>query len=204
MGNPDLKSEDGWGADLTLVFSFKKTFSINSTVYGEYAENSIHWNNGSGSWRPENSGTAAFFGWDNKLKWVLPFSAGPFDKPIIGLSWLFQLSWLLSGDLSRGDNRRIPYMPVHTLGASLELPWKTGSLLFSGRFESTRYADTGNIVELAPAFILNIIYNQKLNKNLGLFARINNALNTGYVSFADYPMPGISLTLGMNMIFEGL
>jgi len=204
MGNPDLKNEDGWGVDLSAEFSIKDSLNLNSTIYGEWTKNSIHWNNASGTWRPENYGTAAFFGWDNRLKWTLPFSAGFLDKPVISLSWLFQLSWLLSGDLSYSDNRRIPYMPVHSLGISLELPWETGSLLFSGRFESTRYSDTGNIIKLAPCFILNVNYHQKLNKNFGLFGKINNVLNSSYVSFADYPMPGISLTLGMNMIFESL
>jgi vitamin B12 transporter len=88
------------------------------------------------------------------------------------------------------------------------LPWKTGakklpgSFLVSGRYESTRYADTGNIIELEPCFILNAVYNQNLNKNIVLFAKINNALNAHYVSFADYPMPGITMTLGIKLNFD--
>ena len=210
MGNPDLKNEDGWGADLGAEFSVKDRLNINSTVYGEWTDNSIHWNNASGSWRPENSGTAAFFGWDNQVKLILPFTSGILEKPIINLSWLFQVSWLLSGNLSFNDALRIPYMPMHTLGISLEFPWRSsvkklpGSLTFSGRFESLRYADTGNIIKLDPCFLLNIIYNQKLNNNFSLFAKINNVLNAHYVSFADYPMPGISMTLGLNMVFREL
>ena len=207
MGNPNLKNEDGWGGDLGADFSVKDWLNINSTLYGQWADDSIHWNNASGSWRPENSGAAAFFGWDNQLKLVIPFSPGFLEKPILNLSWLLQLSWLLSGDLSFKDSVRIPYMPIHTFGVSLELPWKTsvkklsGSLLVSGRFESSRYAETGNIIKLDPHFLLNLVYNQKLNKNLALYAKINNVLNTHYVSFADYPMPGISLTLGLRAEF---
>ena len=202
MGNPDLKSEDGWGADLTAEFCFTEALDFNTTVYGQWTEDSIHWNNASGTWRPENSGTAAFFGWDNAIKWTLPFSIGPIKKPVLNLSWVFQLSWLLNDDLSFSDNRRIPYMPMHTFGASLELPWESGSLLVSGRFESTRYAETANNIELDPCFILNLTYNQNLNKNLKLFGKINNALNARYFSFADYPMPGINVTFGLNLIFE--
>jgi vitamin B12 transporter len=127
----------------------------------------------------------------------------------MGLSWLFQLSWLLSGDLDFSDNIRIPYMPMHTVGLSLELPWIStnrklpGSLVVSGRFESSRYTNTGNTAELDSCFLLNITYNQRLNEKFGLFGKINNALNNHYVSYADYPMPGISVTLGVNMVFEG-
>ena len=208
MGNPDLQNESGWGADLGVDVSFRYWLSVNSVVYGQWIDNSIHWSNVTGSWRPENSGTGAFFGWDNRVNMLLPVSLGIFENPFLRFSWLFQASWLLSGDLSFADNRRIPYMPMHTISASVELPWITsgsnlpGSLVISGRFESTRYAETANVVELAPHFLLNIIYNQRLNNNVTLFGRINNLLNTQYVSFADYPMPGISITLGINMIFE--
>ena len=208
MGNPELKSEDGWGTDISLIFSLDDLLTLNSTLYGQWITDSIHWSNSSGLWRPENSGTAAFIGWDNKFELALPFSPGFLEKPVLALSWVFQVSWLLSGDLSFNDSRRIPYMPVHTIGMSLELPWKTGnkklpgSVLISGHFESSRFAETQNIIELDPCFLLNIIYNQKLNKHTGIFGKINNALNSSYVSFADYPMPGVSVTLGMNMIFE--
>jgi len=212
-GNPDLKNEDGWGADLGAELSFKDLI-VNSTAYGTWTTDSIHWSNVSGSWRPENSGVAAFFGWDNNLKLALPFFSGLFGgalkKPVLGLSWLYQLSWLLSGDLEFADNMRIPYMPLHTFCVSLELPWESaakklpGSLVVVGRYESTRYANTGNTIALDPHFLLNIILNQKVNDHINIFGRINNVLNTQYVSFADYPMPGISMTLGLNVNFESI
>jgi vitamin B12 transporter len=207
MGNPDLNNEDGWGADLGAEFSFEH-FNINSVFYGQWINDSIHWTNVSGSWRPQNSGTAAFLGWDNKVNLILPVSFWILEKPVFSFSWLFQLSWLLSGALSFNDNMRIPYMPMHTIGLSLELPWLAfrnklpGSLIISGHFESLRYADTRNAVILDSVFLLNFIYNQRMNENTGIFARINNALNASYVSFAGYPMPGISVTLGMNMHFN--
>jgi vitamin B12 transporter len=204
-GNPDLKNEDGWGADIVAELSYKR-LNLNSALYGQWTENSIHWNNASGLWRPENIGTGAFFGWDNRLKLKLPLSVGRLEEPVLSLSWLFCLSWLLSGDLSFGDQVRIPYMPLHTLAFSLELPWKTGkglpgSFALSGRFESRRYADTGNVIELAPVFLLNAVFNQKLNEHTALFGALHNALNARYVSFADYPMPGITATVGINLDF---
>ena len=208
-GNPDLKNEDGWGADLSVEISSGDLLTASSTFYGQWIDNSIHWSSISGTWRPENSGTATFMGLDNKLYLVLPFSIGFIEKPAIGLSYLFQLSWLLNDDLKFSDSRRIPYMPMHTIGTSLSLPWKIGekklqgSLAVSGHFESSRFTETGNIIKLDPCFLLNIIYNQELSKSIGIFGKLNNVLNTSYVSFADYPMPGINLTLGMNMNFKG-
>ena len=208
-GNPNLKNEDGWGADLLIDFSFNDLLNVQSVVYGEWTDDSIHWSNISGSWRPENSGTAALAGWENKINLCIPVHFGIFGKPVLNLSWMFRLSWLLNGDLEFKDGKRIPYMPVHTVAASLELPWKTGrknlpgSVIFSGRFESERFINTQNNSKLDPVFILNIAYNQKLNQNMGIFGKINNALNADYFSFAEYPMPGIGIILGLNLNFEG-
>ena len=208
MGNPDLNNEEGWGADLGLEFSFRNTLNINSVFYGQWIDDSIHWTNMSGAWRPENSGTAAFIGWDNRANVVFPVSLGIIENPVFSFSWLFQLSWLLSDDLTFADSMRMPYMPMHTISASVEIPWLTarnklpGSFVISGHFENTRYVNTRNTVALDSVFLLNFIYNQRVTDNIGIFGRINNALNVNYVSFADYPMPGINMTIGMNMLFN--
>jgi vitamin B12 transporter len=204
MGNPDLKSEDGWGADIQAELTAGDLFAFDSSVYWEWTRDSIHWSNASGVWRPENISRGAFLGWDNRAKLTLPFSPGPLERPVLSALWQFQLSWLLGNGLGFGDNRRIPYMPMHTLTASLELPWKTakdlpGSVTASGRFEGSRYADTGNAIMLDPHFVLDIIFNQKLNETVTVFGTVRNALNAQYVSFADYPMPGVTLTLGARV-----
>jgi vitamin B12 transporter len=207
MGNPDLRPEDGWGVDLSLEFRRPQLLTVDSSVYWEWTKDSIHWNNASGQWRPENISAGAFLGWDNRLSLTSPFSPGPLERPVISLSWQFQLSWLLGDSSGFADAIRIPYMPMHVLSLSLELPWKTGkglpgSFAVSGRFESSRFADTANLIKLDPYFILNLTFNQTVRKNLDVFGTIHNALNTRYVSFDKYPMPGLSITLGMRMNFE--
>jgi vitamin B12 transporter len=208
MGNPDLEPEDGWGADLSAEFNYRDRLSIDSTFYGEWTKDSIHWNNASGLWRPENVSDGVFLGLDNRLKVTLPLLPALREKPVFSIFWQLQPSWLLNSTTGFSDNIRIPYMPLHVLGLSLELPWKAGSaglpgsLTLSGRFESSRYADTANLIELEPYFVLNVNFDQKLNKNLAFFGRIHNILNTHYVSFADYPMPGFTLTAGMKAFYK--
>jgi vitamin B12 transporter len=208
MGNPDLKPEDGWGADLSAEFKYQDWLNIDSTLYGEWTKDSIHWNNASGLWKPENISHGVFLGLDNRLKVTFPSPPAFLEKPALSLSWRFQPSWLLNGNTGFSDDIHIPYTPRHVLGLSLELPWKTpsrglpGSLTVSGRFESSRYADTANLIELDPYFVLNADVNQKLNENLALFGTIRNILNTHYVSFADYPMPGLTLTAGIRLRYR--
>ncbi|MDR2370863.1 MAG: TonB-dependent receptor [Treponema sp.] len=203
-GNPDLKPEDGWGADLTAAYLFGNYFNVESTVFIQETDNSIHWN--SFTKRPENAAQAVFFGWDSKIGFEIPVPFGPVKKIIPSLSYKFLLSYILAGTtgdrMGFSSNIRIPYMPVHTAGLSLEIPWEKGSLLVSGRYESLRYAGytaAGNTGALDPHFILNVSLNRKINKNLSAFAVLRNALNRQYESFAEYPMPGITAVLGLRM-----
>ena len=96
------------------------------------------------------------------------------------------------------DSFRIPYMPTHIIGASLDLAWKTGSLLVSARYESTRYGDTLNQLALDPYCVVNATINQNIGSLVTLFASARNLLNAHYESFASYHMPGISFTLGLR------
>jgi vitamin B12 transporter len=201
-GNPDLKPEDGWGADLGAAYRYK-IVSLDTTLFAQYTGDSIHWAPGSdGTWRPSNVGEAAFFGLDGKISVAVPLPKGPFVKIIPSLTYQYMLSYMLSYGYDFSSEKRIPYMPDHMVGFSVDLPWKTGSLLISGQFESERYSDTANITLLDSHFLLNANLNQKVGDNLTAFAVFRNLLNASYQSFYEYPMPGITMTLGIRFNIE--
>jgi len=209
-GNPDLKPEDGWGGDLGATYRYKKLLTMTSTFFTQWTADSIHWSSGSGGiWRPENVGEAAFFGSENKAKLTVPLAQGPFKEIGVSLSYQYLIGYLLSYGYTWESDKRIPYMPMHTFGASLDLPWiigkqkLAGSMIISGHYETFRFADTANLIELDPYFLLNINVNQELSKYLAAFLVVHNALNTSYESFNDYPMPGLTVTLGMKAEFQG-
>jgi vitamin B12 transporter len=206
-GNPDLKPEDGWGADLGISYR-RGILSLDSTSFAQYTTDSIHWAPGAGNvWRPSNVGAAVFFGLDSKISVGIPLPGGPFKKITPSISYQYMLSYLLSYGYDFSSEKRIPYMPGHTVGFSLDLPWganspRAGSLLVSGYFESERYTNTANTTKLDPHFLLNINVNQKINKTLTVFGEIRNLLDSHYESFIDYPMPGLTITVGLGMNFE--
>jgi vitamin B12 transporter len=202
-GNPNLKPEDGWGADLSAEYRYEKKFRAESTMFYQWTSDSIHWASSGGAWMPQNVGEAAFFGWSAKLRFEAPLYAGLFKKIIISPSYQMLLSYLLSYGYTWASEKKIPYMPMHTIGGSVETQWenaakKNGSLLISAHFESQRYSDTANITKLKPYILLNAAVNQQVGKNFSLFAAFRNMLNSSYQSMEDYPMPGFSLSLGVR------
>ena len=203
VGNPNLKPEDGWGADLIGELALEKYFSAASAVFWQWTTDSIHWiKSQGGRWSPENVGTACFTGADFRPVFTLPLEKWNFTSLKIGANYQFQFSWLLNGDLDFANSFRIPYMPAHIIGGSVDLAWKTGSLFVSAHYETTRYADTMNQMPLDPYCVMHATVNQKAGKNLTFFASLRNILNAQYESFASYYMPGISLVLGARAKFD--
>jgi len=203
VGNPDLKPEDGWGADIGIIWRYKHLINFESAFFTHRLKDSIHWyQRANGIWRPENVGDAMFFGLDNKLRFEIPVNLGKIKKIIPSVSYKYLLSYLLSFGYDFADNKRIPYSPVHTLGGSLEIPWDTGSVIINGHYESERYNDRANIIKLKQYFLLNANISQKIGKNITAFAVLRNILNESYESFIDYPMPGFTVTVGLRANLE--
>jgi vitamin B12 transporter len=200
-GNSSLKSEDGWGMDIAWDWR-GATLNAEGAVFAQWTADSIHWSNDNGSWMPRNISQAAFFGLDAHVSAVPPIASSLIKTLNLALSYQFLLSYLLSsgsGPLGFSANRRIPYMPLHTIGASLSITgFRGGSLSLSGHYESTRYADTTNIIRLDPYFLVKLSVEQRLSPHTAVFLTINNLLNRSYESMHGYPMPALTLTLGLS------
>ena len=202
-GNPNLRPEDGWGADIIGEFTLNEKFSFVSTAFFQYTTDSIHWMKSQGGrWSPENVSTACFTGADFRPALTLKLDKGNFTSLKIAPNYQFQFSWLLNDDLDFKNAFRIPYMPTHIIGGTIDLAWKNGSFMVSAHYQSTRYADTTNKMPLDPHCIAHITLNQKTGKNLTVFASLRNIFDVNYESFASYHMPGITLVCGLRGKFD--
>jgi vitamin B12 transporter len=202
IGNPNLRPEDGWGADIGAVWTLFDIVSLESFFFAQWIKDSIHWFSGNnGIWQPENVGEAVILGMESKVSIEFPVNIGPVKKIIPSGSYQYLLSYLLSYGYTFASRQRIPYSPEHTISGSLDFVWDSGSLLISGHYEGLRYHDVANLTTLMPHFLLNATLNQKAGKHFTIFGALRNILNTSYESFYDYPMPGITLTLGIRGSF---
>jgi vitamin B12 transporter len=208
FGNPDLLPEDGWGVDIGAAWS-KNILKLESVFFIQWIQNSIHWYSGSsaaggssGIWQPENVGEAMFMGFDAKIGLDIPIDIGVVKKISPSISYKYLQSYLLSFDYTYESDKRIPYNPEHTFGFSFDIFWEKGSIFIFGHYESVRYNDRANLTMLNPYFLLNAAVNQKITEYFTVFSTLRNILNTSYESFYDYPMPGITLTLGLRFCYD--
>jgi len=202
-GNPNLRPEDGWGTDLSGEFKLNEIFYFSSAFFWQYTKDSIHWGKSQGGrWRPENLSQACFTGFDLRPVFTIKINKWKLTSFKISANYQFQYSWLLNDDIKFKNAFRIPYIPMHIIGGSIDLSWKTGSVIVSVYYQSTRYADKENKMILDPYCIINATINQNIGKNLTFFASLRNILNVQYESFASYHMPGISLVCGLRGKFN--
>ncbi|MDR2193374.1 MAG: TonB-dependent receptor [Treponema sp.] len=205
QGNPDLRSEDGWGADIGAAYA--GAFTVDAAVYASYIRDSIHWRSRNGVWQPVNIGEAALFGADVRIQKEFALHRGGITAIVPSVSYQYVRSYILTEDFTFASNIRMPYMPEHAFSAALEARWNTGSgkegsVRLSGHYTGTRYTETLNVVRLKPYMLLNAALNQRITARLTAFLALRNLLNMSYVSIQDYPMPGFTVTMGMSAKFE--
>jgi vitamin B12 transporter len=202
-GNPDLENEDGLGGDLTVELLLGEFLNLSCSAYGQRNSNAVHWVKHGSRWRPENTVWSGFYGGDIRPALTFNLAKGPFSRLKLGVNYQLQFSYLTTQGYGYTNPVRIPYMPTHIAGGSADLEWKTGSLVMSAHWESTRYADILNQMPLDPYCLVNATLNQDIGKRLSLSANVRNALNWLYTSFAEYPMPGTSFTLSARIKIQG-
>ena len=196
-GNPDLKNEDGYGADLSfkteVLRNGIRVFSADIGAFSAYYMDKIQWASGAGGKLiPKNMGEAAYFGGNVSL------SAVPAKWFSFGIQYDLSLTYLLSDGLTLADNKRIMYTPVNKIGGVLTFGFPFGVLSFYPSWTDKRYVSNANIRYLEPYFLLDINFTADIGKGFKLSVALNNATNSRYYEVDEYPMPGISLKAGLK------
>lgn len=194
-GNPDLKSEDGFGSDFVVFYQKDKSFSLESSAYLTYHRDAISWRTEGGKWSPDNIGEAWYFGSDHSYKTDL----NPAVK--LTLNYAFLHTYVLTDELGWEDDRRIPYQPVHSFGLGVDFLWRTGTLALSGRYAGERFTTVDNVTRLSPYFTMDADLTQRMGNFAFLFS-LKNAFGEDYSLVDGYPMPGTTVYTGLRVNYE--
>ncbi|MCX7786498.1 MAG: TonB-dependent receptor [Spirochaetes bacterium] len=192
-GNPDLRPEDGWGGDVVLELKNPGSYTLDTSFYVTYQKDAISWQPTSGEkWMPMNIAEALFFGSDTRIA----SDFHPTFKITASYSWL--LSYVLTGELTIGDDKRMPYQPMHRFGVGLEILWSTGSLVIEQKYESERYSTIVNATPLHPYFTIGVSFTQQLGGNWIFLLSGSNLLGANYQLIKDYPLPRTTISVGVR------
>lgn len=193
-GNPNLKPENGYGAEISLNQKSKYVpFSI--CVFSNYYENKIQWAGTS----PENVASAFYFGSDINIEKTLLQNK---------MNLIFNAEYLYTRLLDKSNKviygKKIMWTP--DLIASLTLNYKpveSTVLSLDMNYTGKRYKSNVNTGYMKPYLLVNLSaqtsINTKKNWKITPYLRGENLFNWTYVSVPDYPMPGISAAAGIKI-----
>ncbi|RMG39570.1 MAG: hypothetical protein D6732_04045, partial [Methanobacteriota archaeon] len=202
-GNPELLPEENsiWNGGFRYHPGSRLFPEINLYLYSEQIRNLIIWHRTvSGVWEPRNEQKATRRGMDIQLTYhPLP----DFFNVQMGYSYIQAKN--KSNEPNR-YNKAIPFIPRHTLDASLWGSWKDFHLLLNYRWVDQRHTVAANTAPPLSAYHLwniSLGYQRHLGYLKGEFTlAAKNIFNTSYELLFGYPMPGRSLQLSVKLTFN--
>lgn len=194
-GNPNLSPETGWGAEFTINLK-NKYFPFSFCIYTNYYENKIQWSaSNTGKWAPQNIASAFYLGFDFSTEKT-------FFKILttkINLEYLYNELLDKSNKLTYGN--RIMWTPDFIASFILSLNTKPIYISVEMIYTGKKYTSNLNTYYIEPYYIINLQAELNIWKKIKPYLKIDNILDVDYDSVPDYPMPGISCTLGLKTNF---
>ena len=195
-GNPNLKPESGWGADIGITVngiqfgsgSRRGQLSGGVTVFSDYYKDKIKW----GSGTTENLSSAFYLGVDFNIKadlfnsfWTIDFNG----------EYLYNR--LLDESNKYTYGKRIMWTPDFTCTLISCWNFKLGKVSLNAAYTGLRYTSNINTYYIKPYVLVGLTAEAApLREKFTPYIKIDNLLNWQYVSVDGFSMPGISLTIG--------
>ena len=197
-GNPNLLPESGWGGDFTINgHDLWLPFSI--CVFSNFYENKIQW---ASSGTPQNVASAFYLGVDASFE-------KSFWKEFVNLKG--NVEYLYTKLLDKNSinyGKKIMWTPdfVGSFSCVIKIPatkiFPESTFAIDTNYVGKRYISNLNLNFMEPYVLVNLIAQTEFELKkwkINPYARIDNLLDANYQAVENYPMPGISLTLGIKL-----
>lgn len=191
-GNPKLKPESGWGADLGVILD-TSALDASVIVFSNYYKDKIQWAGG----KTNNVASAFYLGLDFSLN--ARFCSGLFD---LGINGEYLYNRLLDKSNTMTYGKRIMWTPDLMCSADFGINFELVKIHLSTQYTGLRYTSNLNIYYLKPYVLVNLsAEGAAIGGKFVPFVKVDNLLNWQYQAVEGYPMPGISLTVGGRFTF---
>lgn len=201
-GNPDLKSEKGYGQELGLDYLLTKNgfmLSAKGSFFNNNVSDWILWMPIGLTWTPINVGKV----WARGVEANFTIKK-QVDKAVIGadLSGLFTKSTDETPESSK-KGQQLQYVPKYKGSAAIYIQAKSYSVRYAQSYTGRRYY-ISNTDWLNPFWLASITADKTFNFNkfsLRPFARVDNIWNTDYQMVNGYALPLRTFLVGVSVNF---
>jgi outer membrane cobalamin receptor len=195
-GNPDLKPESSYQAEIGNVFTFQN-FSITQTFYYMKIKDLLRWVPGTnGIWMPQNTDKVDSYGAETLFGWKKSFGKN-------NLTANATYTYTVSENVE--TKKQLFFVPFNKVTASVAYSRKNISAYYQFLYNGFVYTQSDNdpdkIVDAYNVSNIGIDYDFKLLSSFKVGFQVLNLWNTFYQSLEYRPMPGRNFNLYLNLKF---
>ncbi|WP_427875058.1 TonB-dependent receptor plug domain-containing protein [Flavobacterium sp. MMS24-S5] len=195
-GNPDLKPESSYQAEIGNVFTFQN-FNITQTFYYMKIKDLLRWVPGTnGIWMPQNTDKVNSYGAETLLSWKKNYGKN-------NLTANATYAYTISENVE--TKKQLFFVPFNKVTASVAYSRKNISAYYQFLYNGFVYTQSDNnpdkIVDAYNVSNIGIDYDFKLLSSFKVGFQVLNLWNTFYQSLEYRPMPGRNFNLYLNLKF---
>ncbi len=195
-GNVQLRPESGWSTENSFVLTNrKKQISLEFTGFWNQYKDMIVWQPTDGIWQPINLNVAS-----------LGFESSFQLNGTIQKNWKWNVRTNTSFTSSKNTNTgyQLIYVPTMNGNVSASIRHKKLEIGMNESYTGKRFISTNQQYFLDSYLISNFyltkdVILQKMRGKVGI--RLNNVMNKSYQAIVNYPMPGRTFNLFINLVY---
>jgi len=208
-GNPDLKDEEGYSADLGLNYQKTKgRFKINTNISAYYSKfsNLIYWQPDGDFWSPQNKKLVMTQGLEFRMNTSYNFTKTL--TAFLNINYTYTDASLKEKADNESDdvlNKQLVYIPYYQANGLLGLQYKKIRADIIFKYVGQRYTTADNKSWLDKYMLtdVNLNYSYDYKKiNVNVFAKANNIFNTEYMVREWYPTPLMNYEIGLKIMYN--
>jgi len=195
-GNPDLKPESSYQAEVGNVFTFKN-ITLTQTFYYIKIKDLLQWVPGkNGIWSPQNTDKVDSYGTETLLSWKKQFGKN-----------IFEVNAKYTHTISENSDtkKQLFFVPFNKATAAVAYSRNRISancqFLYNGFVYTRTDNDPNEIVNDYMISNIGIDYDFKLLESLKLGFQVLNLFNEAYESLENRPMPGRNFNMYITLKF---
>ncbi|ESU22880.1 TonB-dependent outer membrane receptorprecursor [Flavobacterium enshiense DK69] len=195
-GNPDLKPESAYQAEIGNVFSFKK-ITLSQTMYYNKIKDLLRWVPGDGGiWTPQNTDRVQTYGTEVLLEWATNFNKHYF---VLNSTYAYTISE------NEETKKQLFFVPYHKATASIAYSYKklaaNYQFLYNGFVYTRSDNDPNEIIDPYNVSNVGIDYDFGFFDSSKLGFQVLNVFNEKYESLENRPLPGRNFNIYINLKF---
>ncbi len=208
-GNPDLKDETGYTADIGFIEQHKREkYSIRTkmTIYFSITSNLIQWIPIEGIWTPQNQKKVQSYGLEFSSESKIKFNSN--NSLSINANYNYTCARVKEKSSIESDdiiNKQLIYTPYHQANIFISYAYKKFVFSINNVYTGKQYTRADNLDSLSAYFLINFLANYRFQikkSSYTLYGKINNLLNADYMQMQWYPMPPVNYELGIKFIIN--